>query len=159
AGTRRKARMRTMDTASGFGNVFRDMTLLYEEAVSVITDSMGGMFWGIPGAERWVEYWLGVGRIIKDSYVEFLEQGFEMWERLWRRMVRSAGADREPARDRAATAVPSPLESWIENWRRANEAFIASLRSGGMSEEAARRANEFGKKLEENLKELQKFWQ
>ncbi len=146
-----------MDEPAGIGKVLRDITQAYAEGLSTIGRAIGDLgVRRIPESERQIERWIGLARMAKDGYVAAIDQGFVMWERRIRRML----APSEPSRRKAETeASASPIEAWVENWRKANAAFTESILSGELSEQARKQAEEFRKTLETGLKALQKLWQ
>ena len=50
------------------------------------------------------------------------------------------------------------FDGWIEEWRKANESFMESIRSSGLGEEALKQTRELRKAFDEGLKNLQKLW-
>jgi hypothetical protein len=148
-----------MADQAGIGKVLRDITQAYVDGLSKIGGAIGDLAKRrIPDAERQMEYWIGVARAAKDSYVASIDQGFAMWERRIRQTVtraQSAASEQKAGSEGKA----SPIEGWLEEWRKANESFMKSIRESGLAEEGMKQTKELRKAFEDGLKNLQKFWQ
>ena len=148
-----------MDESSGFGKVLRDITRAYEDGLSTIGDAIRDLGKRrIPDAERQLERWIGMARAAKDGYVAAVDQSFATWEKQVRKVLTPAGS-RSEKEGQAESKTTSPLESWIDEWRSANEAFTKSLRESGLGQEALKQAKEYRKTFEGGLKNLQEMWQ
>jgi hypothetical protein len=144
-----------VDESSGFGKVLRDITRAYEDGLSTIGDAIKDLGKRrIPDAERQLERWIGMARAAKDGYVAAIDQSFATWEKQVRKMLTPAGEKAEESK-----TSTSPLESWMEEWRTANEAFTKSIRESGLGQEALKQAKEYRKTFEDGLKNLQDMWQ
>jgi hypothetical protein len=149
-----------VDEPTGIGKLLRDLTRAYVDGLTSIGSAVADLAARrIPDAERQVERWISVARTAKDGYVAAIDQGFAMWERQIRRTLARANAHPEKETRREHKAAGSPLEAWIEEWRKANESFTKSLSESGLGEEALKQAREFRKTFEGGLKNLQKLWQ
>ena len=150
-----------MADQAGIGKVLRDITQAYVDGLSKIGGAIGDLAKRrIPDAERQMEYWIGVARAAKDSYVASIDQGFAMWERRIRLTVtraQTSASDKKTRSEEQASA--SPIEGWLEEWRKANESFMKSIRESGLAEEGMKQTKELRKAFEDGLKNLQKFWQ
>lgn len=146
-----------MDEPSGIGKVLRDIARAYEDGLSTIGDAISDLGKRrIPDAERQIERWIGVARGAKDGYVAAVDQAFATWERQVRRVLAPTSSQLESKSE--SKTPPSRLESWIEDWRKANEAFAQSLRESGLGKETLKQATEFRRSFEDGLKNLVKMW-
>jgi hypothetical protein len=149
-----------LDESSGIGKVLRDVTRAYEDGLSTIGSAINDLGKRrIPDAERQIERWIGMARAAKDGYVAAVDQSFATWEKQVRKMLTPSKSQSEKEGRSESKAPTSQLESWIEEWRSANESFTASLRESGLGKEALKQAKEYRKTFEEGLKNLQKMWQ
>ena len=149
-----------MDESSGIGKVLRDITRAYEDGLSTIGNAINDLGKRrIPDAERQVERWISMARAAKDGYVAAIDQSFATWERQVRNALTPSKAKADKEGKSAAKAESSQLESWIEEWRAANESFTESIRESGLGKEAIKQAKEYRKTFEDGLKNLQKMWQ
>jgi hypothetical protein len=143
-----------VDESSGFGKVLRDITRAYEDGLSTIGETIKDLSKRrIPDAERQVERWIGMARTAKDGYVAAIDQSFATWEKQVRKMLTPQS---QPDKESKGS---SPLESWLDEWRTANEAFTKSIRESGLGQEALKQAKEYRKTFEDGLKNLQDMWQ
>lgn len=144
-----------MDESSGFNKVLRDITRAYEDGLSTIGAAIKDLGKRrIPDAERQVERWIGMARAAKDGYVAAIDQSFATWEKQVRKMMTPA-----PSQSGKESKESSPLESWIDEWRTANEAFTKSIRESGLGQEALKQARDYRKTFEDGLKNLEEMWQ
>jgi hypothetical protein len=149
-----------MDESSGIGNVLRDIARAYEDGLSTIGGAISDLGKRrIPDAERQIERWIGVARAAKDGYVAAVDQAFASWERQVRKVLAPPRSQSESAGRAGSKGPASQLESWIEEWRKANESFAQSLRESGLGKEALKQAKEYRKTFEDGLKNLQKMWE
>jgi hypothetical protein len=145
-----------MADATGFGKVLRDITQAYLDGLAKIGGAIGDLAKSrMPDAERRVEHWIGVARAAKDGYVAAIDEGFAMWER----RVRQTMARRSDKASGEQAQSSSPIEGWFDEWRKANESFMQSIRSSGLGEEALKQTRELRKAFDDGLKNLQKLWQ
>lgn len=147
-----------MAESTGFGKVLRDITQAYVDGLSQIGGAISDLAKRrIPDAERQMEHWIAVARTAKDGYVAAIDQGFRMWEQRIRQTVAPANSSSESKGEQKAQA--GQIEAWLDEWRKANESFMQSIRDSGLGEEALKQTRELRKTLEEGLKNLQKLWQ
>src|SRR5208337_5512709 len=140
-----------MADSTGIGKVLRDITRAYVDGLSTIGGAIGDLSKRrMPESERQMERWIGIARAAKDGYVAAIDQGFAIWERRIRQTIAPAQASKAPA---------SQIESWLEEWRNANESFIQSIRDSGLGEEALKQTRELRKAFDDGLKNLAKLWQ
>ncbi|MDO8434081.1 MAG: hypothetical protein Q7S58_16915 [Candidatus Binatus sp.] len=149
-----------MDESSGIGKVLRDITRAYEDGLSTIGNAISDLGKRrIPDAERQVERWISMARSAKDGYVAAIDQSFTAWERQVRNLLTPSKSQSDKEGKPESKRTASQLESWIEEWRTANESFTKSLRESGLGKEAIKQAKEYRKTFEDGLKNLQKMWQ
>src|ERR1700722_5654377 len=149
-----------MPDSNGFGKVLRDITQAYLDGLAKIGSAIGDLAKRrMPDGERQMEHWISVARAAKDGYVASIDEGFAVWERRIRETIAPArsAAEKEATNDQKAKTNPG--ESWIDDWRKANESFMPSIRESGLGEEALKQTKELRKAFEDGLKNLQKFWQ
>jgi len=140
-----------MADSTGIGKLLRDVTQAYVDGLSTIGGAITDLAkHRIPDSERQMERWIGIARAAKDGYVAAIDQGFAIWERRIRQTIAPAQASKAPA---------SQIESWLEEWRNANESFIQSIRDSGLGEEALKQTRELRKAFDDGLKNLAKLWQ
>ena len=140
-----------MADSTGIGKLLRDVTQAYVDGLSTIGGAITDLAKRrIPDSERQMERWIGIARAAKDGYVAAIDQGFAIWERRIRQTIAPAQASKAPA---------SQIESWLEEWRNANESFIQSIRDSGLGEEALKQTRELRKAFDDGLKNLVKLWQ
>ena len=142
-----------MADSTGIGKVLRDLTQAYLDGLTKIGSAIGDLAKSrMPDAERQMEHWIGVARAAKDGYVAAIDEAFAAWERRVRRTLgRKSENEQKPA--------GSVFEGWLEEWRKANESFMESIRSSGLGEEALKQTRDLRKAFDEGLKNLQKLWQ
>jgi hypothetical protein len=142
-----------MADSTGIGKVLRDLTQAYLDGLAKIGSAIGDLAKSrMPDAERQMEHWIGVARAAKDGYVAAIDEAFAAWERRVRRTLgRKSENEQKPA--------GSVFEGWLEEWRKANESFMESIRSSGLGEEALKQTRELRKAFDEGFKNLQKLWQ
>ena len=98
-----------------------------------------------------VEQWLRLARMTKDGLITAIEQGFELWEREYRRAMTGAST--------AAPPAANPIEIWTENWRKALETMTATPKPADpWAEQARRQAETMQKTLQESLNAWQRLW-
>lgn len=150
-----------MADSTGTGKVLRDIMQAYLDGLSKIGGAIGDLAKRrIPDAERQMEHWIGIARAAKDSYVAAIDEGFATWERRIRQtMARTQSSSGEPAAGSDQKAPRSSIEGWLEEWRKANETFMQSIRESGLGDEALKQTRELRKAFEDGLKNLQKLWQ
>jgi len=68
-------------------------------------------------------------------------------------------SDPEKESGREQKPPASQLDAWVEEWRKANEAFMHSIGESELGEEALKQAKELRKTFEAGLKNLAKLWQ
>jgi hypothetical protein len=142
-----------MADSTGIGKVLRDLTQAYLDGLAKIGSAIGDLAKSrMPDAERQMEHWIGVARAAKDGYVAAIDEAFAAWER----RVRQTLGRKSENEQKAAGSV---FEGWLEEWRKANESFMESIRSSGLGEEALKQTRELRKAFDEGLKNLQKLWQ
>jgi hypothetical protein len=140
-----------MADSTGIGKLLRDVTQAYVDGLSTIGGAIADLSKRrIPDSERQMERWIGIARAAKDGYVAAIDQGFAIWERRIRQTITPAQTSKAPA---------SQIESWLEEWRAANESFIQSIRDSGLGEEALKQTRELRKAFDDGLKNLAKLWQ
>jgi hypothetical protein len=121
-----------MADSTGIGKLLRDVTQAYVDGLSTIGGAIAD---------------LSKRRI---PYVAAIDQGFAIWERRIRQTIAPAQTSKAPA---------SQIESWLQEWRDANESFIQSIRDSGLGEEALKQTRELRKAFDDGLKNLAKLWQ
>ena len=142
-----------MADATGIGKILRDLTQAYLDGLSKIGSTIGDLAKSrMPDAERQVEHWIGVARAAKDGYVAAIDEGFATWERRVRQTF-----TRKASSEQKSTA--NVFEGWVDEWRKANETFMQSIRSSGLGEEAMKQTRELRKAFDDGMKNLQKLWQ
>ena len=140
-----------MADSTGIGKLLRDVTQAYVDGLSTIGGAIADLSKRrIPDSERQMERWIGIARAAKDGYVAAIDQGFAIWERRIRQTITPTQTSKAPA---------SQIESWLEEWRAANESFIQSIRDSGLGEEALKQTRELRKAFDDGLKSLAKLWQ
>ena len=140
-----------MADSTGIGKLLRDVTQAYVDGLATIGGAITDLAKRrIPDSERQMERWIGIARAAKDGYVAAIDQGFAIWERRIRQTIAPAQTSKAPA---------SQIESWLEQWRDANESFIQSIRDSGLGEEALKQTRELRKAFDDGLKNLAKLWQ
>jgi hypothetical protein len=140
-----------MADSTGIGKLLRDVTQAYVDGLSTIGGAIADLSKRrIPDSERQMERWIGIARAAKDGYVAAIDQGFAIWERRIRQTIAPAQTSKAPA---------SQIESWLAEWRDANESFIQSIRDSGLGEEALKQTRELRKAFDDGLKSLAKLWQ
>jgi hypothetical protein len=140
-----------MADSTGIGKLLRDVTQAYVDGLSTIGGAITDLAKRrIPDSERQMERWIGIARAAKDGYVAAIDQGFAIWERRIRQAITSEQTSKAPT---------SQIESWLEDWRHANESFIQSIRDSGLGEEALKQTRELRKAFDDGLKNLAKLWQ
>jgi hypothetical protein len=149
-----------VDEPTVIGKVLRDIANAYEDGLSTIAGTISDL--GnrrIPDAERQIERWIGVARAAKDGYVAAVDQAFATWEQRVRKVLAPTSSQLEAERKAQPKAPASQLESWVEEWRKANESFAQSLRESGLGKEALKQAQEYRKTFEDGLKNLLQMWE
>ena len=142
-----------MADSTGIGKILRDLTQAYLDGLSKIGGAIGDLAKSrIPDAERQVEHWISVARAAKDGYVAAIDEAFGAWERRVRQTF-----SRKASSEQKSSA--NPFEGWLDEWRKANESFMQSIRSSGLGEEALKQTKELRKAFDDGLKNLQKLWQ
>lgn len=142
-----------MADSTGIGKILRDLTQAYLDGLSKIGGAIGDLAKSrMPDAERQVEHWIGVARAAKDGYVAAIDEAFAAWER----RVRQAFTRKSSSEQKSAANV---FEGWLDDWRKANETFMESIRASGLGEEALKQTRELRKAFDDGLKNLQKLWQ
>ena len=123
-----------MADSTGIGKLLSDVTQAYVEGLSTIGAAITDLAKRrIPDSERQMERWIGVARAAKDGYVAAIDQGFAIWERRIRQTIAPAQTSTSASRSRTDQKAPaSQVESWLEEWRNANESFIQSIRDSGL---------------------------
>jgi hypothetical protein len=142
-----------MADSTGIGKVLRDLTQAYLDGLAKIGSAIGDLAKSrMPDAERQMEHWISVARAAKDGYVAAIDEAFAAWERRVRQTL---------GRKSAGEAKPTAnlFEGWLDEWRKANESFMESIRSSGLGEEALKQTHELRKAFDDGLKNLQKLWQ
>jgi hypothetical protein len=134
------------------GKVLRDLTQAYLDGLARIGSAIGDLAKSrMPDAERQTEHWIGVARAAKDGYVAAIDKAFAAWERGVRRTLgRKSEKEQKPG--------SSVFEGWLDEWRKANESFMESIRSSGLGEEALKQTRDLRKAFDDGLKNLQKLW-
>ena len=142
-----------MADATEIGKMLRNLTQAYLDGLAKIGSTIGDLAKSrMPDAERQMEHWISVARAAKDGYVAAIDEAFATWERRVRASLgRKAGNEQK--------AAGSVFEGWLNEWRKANESFMESIRSSGLGEEALKQTHELRKAFDEGLKNLQKLWQ
>jgi hypothetical protein len=150
-----------MADSTGIGKLLSDVTQAYVEGLSTIGGAITDLAKRrIPDSERQMERWIGVARAAKDGYVAAIDQGFAIWERRIRQTIAPAQTSSSAGRSKSEQKAPaSQIESWLEEWRDANESFIQSIRDSGLGEEALKQTRELRKAFDDGLKNLVKLWQ
>jgi hypothetical protein len=150
-----------MADSTGIGKLLRDVTQAYVDGLSTIGGAITDLAkHRIPDSERQMERWIGVARAAKDGYVAAIDQGFAIWERRIRQTIAPAQTSDSSSRSRSDQKAPaSQIESWLEEWRNANESFIQSIRDSGLGEEALKQTRELRKAFDDGLKSLGKLLQ
>jgi hypothetical protein len=149
-----------MADSTGTAKVLRDITQAYLDGLAKISSTIADLGKRrIPDGERRVEQWIGVARAAKDGYVAAIDEGFAIWEKRIRQMMapKMAAAEKEAAS--ASKSASNTVEGWIDEWHKANESFMKSIRESGLGEEAVKQTKELRKTFEDGLKNLQKLWQ
>ena len=142
----------------GLGNVaetIRKTTEAYSQALAAAMALLAAAPKGGPVANPAVEQWLRLARMTKDGLVTAIEQGFELWEREYRRAMSGAAAASSPA------PATNPFEIWAENWRKALEAMTAASTAKAAdpwAEQAKQQAELMQKTLQEGLNAWQRMW-
>lgn len=145
-----------MADSTGIGKILRDVTQAYLDGLAKIGGAIGDLAKNrIPDAERQMEHWIGVARAAKDGYVAAIDEGFATWERRVRQTI--ARRSEKASGDKGQSS--NPIEGWFDEWRKANESFMQSIRSSGLGEEALKQTRDLRKAFDDGLKNLQKLWQ
>jgi len=148
------------DDSAGFGKLLRDITRAYEDGLAAIGNAVGDLAKKrIPDSERQIERWISVARTAKDGYVAAIDQGFAAWEQRIRHAMTPGKSEPEKESGREQKPPTSQLDAWVEEWRKANEAFMHSIGESELGEEALKQAKELRKTFEAGLKNLAKLWQ
>jgi hypothetical protein len=134
------------DNLSDIGEAIRKASEAYLQAIATVSKALQNITAQASGSERdrLVENWLRVARMSKDGIITAIEQAYEFWER----EVRNAATGASSAK------VSSPIDAWVENWRKATE----TLASGSWSEEARKQAENVQKILAEGIRTWQRVW-
>jgi hypothetical protein len=149
-----------MADSTGTTKVLRDITQAYLDGLAKISSTIADLGKRrIPDSERRIEQWIGVARAAKDGYVAAIDEGFAIWERRIRQMMAPKKSSSEKEGSADAKSTSNTLESWMEEWRSANEAFVKSISESGLGQEAVKQTKELRKTFEDGLKNLQKLWQ
>jgi hypothetical protein len=150
-----------MADSTGIGKLLRDVTQAYVDGLSTIGGAIADLSKRrIPDSERQMERWIGIARAAKDGYVAAIDQGFAIWERRIRQTIAPAQTSSSASRSKSDQKAPAnQIESWLEEWRVANESFIQSIRDSGLGEEALKQTRELRKAFDDGLKSLAKLWQ
>jgi hypothetical protein len=149
-----------MADSTGTTKVLRDITQAYLDGLAKISSTIADLGKRrIPDSERRIEQWIGVARAAKDGYVAAIDEGFAIWERRIRQMMAPKKSSSEKEESADAKSTSNTLESWMEEWRSANEAFVKSISESGLGQEAVKQTKELRKTFEDGLKNLQKLWQ
>jgi len=140
----------------GLGNVaetIRKTTEAYSQALATAMSLLAAAPSTGAAANPAVEQWLRLARMTKDGLITAVEQGFELWEREYRRAM----AGSPPAPPPGA----NPFELWTENWKKAVEAMTATATqkpADPWAEQARRQAEVMQKTLQESLATWQRLW-
>ena len=146
-----------MADSGGIGKVLRDVTQAYLDGLTKIGGTIADLARSrMPDAERQMEHWISVARAAKDGYVAAIDQGFALWERGMRRAVVASKA--KAAQDEGGKSKRT-IEGWFDEWRKANETLMNSIRESGLGEEAVKQTRELRKAFDDGLKNLQKLWE
>jgi hypothetical protein len=134
------------DNLSDIGEAIRKASEAYLQAIATVSKALQNITAQASGSERdrLVENWLRVARMSKDGIITAIEHAYEFWER----EVRNAATGASSAK------VSSPIDAWVENWRKATE----TLASGSWSEEARKQAENVQKILAEGIRTWQRVW-
>jgi hypothetical protein len=142
------------------GKVLRDIMQAYLDSLSKIGGAIGDLAKRrIPDAERQMEHWIGVARAAKDGYVAAIDKGFATWERRIRQTIAPAKSSSGRGESSEQKSQPNPIEGWLDEWRKANESFMQSIRESGLGDEAIKQTKELRKAFDDGLRNLQKLWQ
>lgn len=140
----------------GLGNVaetIRKTTEAYSQALATAMSLLAAAPSTGAAANPAVEQWLRLARMTKDGLITAIEQGFELWEREYRRAM--SGAPGAPA----PPPETNPFELWTENWKKAVEAMTATQKPADpWTEQARRQAEVMQKTLQESLTAWQRLW-
>ena len=93
----------------GLGNVaetIRKTTEAYSQALAAAMTLLAAAPKTGSAANPAVEQWLRMARMTKDGLITALEQGFELWEREYRRAMSGAASSPSPP------AAANPIEIW-----------------------------------------------
>jgi hypothetical protein len=135
------------DNLSDIGEAIRKASEAYTQAIAAVSKALQNIATqsGGPDRDRLVENWLRVARMSKDGIITAIEQAYEFWEREVRR---SAGGS-------TSARASNPIDAWVENWRKATEAFNA----GNWGEEARKQAENVQKILTDGIRAWQRTWE
>ena len=140
-----------MNGLNDVAETIRKTTEAYSQALATAMGLLASAPPAGGGSNPAVEQWLRLARMTKDGLITAIEQGFELWEREYRRAMSGGAA--------APAAAANPIEIWTENWRKAVEAMTAGPKAADpWADQARRQAEVMQKTLQEGLSAWQRLW-
>jgi hypothetical protein len=141
-----------MESLPNVAETIRKTTEAYSQALATAMSFLATAPKVEPPASAAVEQWLRLARMTKDGLVMAIEQGFQLWEREYRRATTGAGTAPAPP-------AANPVEVWAENWRTTLDSLTAAARPADpWAEQAKRQAELMQKTLQEGLAAWQRLW-